>query len=154
MAVSSDSSFSCKLTWISVENSLTQAISWIASLHLVFRGLFCNLSCPFHYFLPHFVLVSLSLLKTKGQITIVYMEELWGYHCHYPKFQFDSHQTSEYGRAYNLHKISSFITLLHKAMIYTSGTDETKWRGYLNLWLLCCCHLVLRMWGQEGSVYL
>jgi len=52
----------------------------------------------------------------------------------------------------NLNKISSFITLLHKAMISIEGSDETKWRGYLNLWSLCCCHMVLRVWGQEGSV--
>jgi hypothetical protein len=61
----------------------------------VLPGLFCNLSCPFHYSLPLFVLVSHSLVKAKGQITIVHTEELWGCHCHYPKFQFHSHQTSE-----------------------------------------------------------
>ena len=105
VAVSSDSSFGCKLPLISIENSLTQAIFWIASLHLVLPGLFCHLSCPFHYSLPLFVLVSLSLVKAKGHITIVHMEELWGCHCHYPKFQFHNHQTSKYGPAYNLHKI-------------------------------------------------
>jgi hypothetical protein len=105
----------------------------------------------FHYCLPLIVLVSLSLVKTKGQITIVYIEELWGCHCHYSKYQFHNHQTSEYVPAYNSHKISYFITLLHKAMISAEGRDKTKWRGYLNLWSLCCCHMVLRMWGQEVS---
>ena len=51
MVSSSYSSLDCKLTWISVENIRIRAVFWIASLHLVFPGLFYLHSYPVHYFL-------------------------------------------------------------------------------------------------------
>lgn len=70
----------------------------------------------------------LSLVKTKGQTEIVYMEGLWGPHYHHPKFRLHSPQTSEYVSAYNSHKLaSSFITLLCTAiMVSTEGSDQKK----------------------------
>ena len=125
MASSNDSSLGCKLTRISVENIPTQAVFWIASLHLMFPGLFYDQSYPVHYCLPRTILVSLSLVKTKGQIIIVYMENLLGSYFHCPKFQLHNHQTSEYVSAYNSQKISSFVvTLLHKTMVCTEESDK------------------------------
>lgn len=63
---------------ISIENIHTQALFWIFSLPLLFPGLFFHQSCPVHYFLPFTVLFSLSLVETKEQITIIYVEELGG----------------------------------------------------------------------------
>jgi len=75
------------------------------------------------------LLYSLSLVRTKGQIENVYVEELWGCYCHSPKLQLHNHQTSEYVSAYNAHKISlSFVTLLCKAMVSAEGSDERKSR--------------------------
>jgi hypothetical protein len=67
-------------------------------------------------------------VKNKGQIEIFYMEELWGCHCHCPKYQLHNCQASKYVSAYKSHKIlSSFITHLHKAMVSTEGrTKENK----------------------------
>jgi hypothetical protein len=53
----------------------------------------------------------------------------------------------------NLHKIS-FITLLRKATIATDGGYERKCGVYLQLWSLCWSRVILRIWGQEGSVCL
>ena len=44
VASSSDSSLSCKLTWISAENIHTQEVFWIAFPHLGFPGLFYHQS--------------------------------------------------------------------------------------------------------------
>jgi len=54
---------------------------------------------------------------------IVVMEELWGGHCHCPKFQFHNDQTSEYVSTHNSHN-TFFVTFLHKAMI--SNGEVTK----------------------------
>jgi hypothetical protein len=96
MAVSSDSALHCKRIQISVENIDTQAVYWIASLHVLFPSLFFNQSCPVYCFLPFPVLVWLSLVKTKGQITIIYAEELGDRQ----KFQFHDRLTSEHVSAY------------------------------------------------------
>jgi hypothetical protein len=122
VVLSSDSSLGCKLTWFSLKNIHTQAVFWRAFLHFVF-------TIKATWFTTFFLLLylPLSLVKSKGQIEIVYMAELWGWHCHCPKFQFHNHQTSEHVSAYISHKIStSNITLIRKAMVSTEGSDERK----------------------------
>jgi len=61
----------------------------------MFPGLFYHHSYPIHHFLPLMVLVSFSLVKTKEQITTVYVVELWVGHCQCPRFLFHN-QSSEY----------------------------------------------------------
>ena len=45
---------------------------------MLFPGLFHHKIYLVHYLLPLAIFVSLSVVKTKGQIEIVYLEELWG----------------------------------------------------------------------------
>jgi len=127
VASSRNSSLGWELTWISADNVHTQTIFWVAFLHLVLSGLFFHQNYPGHYFLPLTVHVSLFLVKARGQIAIIYMEELWGHLCHWPKFQFHIHKKSEYISTYNSHKISlSFVTLLCKYMVSTEESDKRK----------------------------
>ena len=44
---------------------------------MLFPGLFHHKFYLVQYLLPLAILVSLSVVKTKGQIEIVYVEELW-----------------------------------------------------------------------------
>lgn len=117
VASSSDIPLGSKQTWISVENFHTQTVFWIA-----YPGLICHQSCPVHHFLPLIVLISLSVVKAKGQIASVYVEELCGCDYHCTKFQFDSHQTSQYESAHNSQNIV-FHNALYKAMI-----SKRKWQ--------------------------
>ena len=82
--------------WNFCRKYCTQAVFWIISVHLMFPVLFYDQSYPVHYYFPLSVLVSLSLVQTKGQIKVIYMEDLWGRHCHCPNFQLHIYQTSEY----------------------------------------------------------
>jgi hypothetical protein len=72
----------------------------------------------------------LSLVKTKGQIEIVYVDELWvchcPCHCHFPKLQFHNHKTSEYVIAYNHTYCRLPVTLLCKATVSTEDRNESK----------------------------
>jgi hypothetical protein len=78
------------------------------------------------------------------------MEELWGWHCHSPKFQFHN-QTHQNMYPHVTHKLlSNFIT--ENTMISTEGSYNRKYWGYLNLRSLSCSHMFLRMWGQKGCV--
>ena len=145
VASSSHSSLGCKLTWISVENVHTEAIFWIPSLRCVFPGLFCDSSHTVHYFLPLTVL-ALALVKSVGQIEIIYMEELWGRECHCPKFQLHHHQTSQYVSARNSRRTSySFIIVLCKVTVCIEGSDDRKKRGASE-----CMVAVLQLYGSEN----
>ena len=130
VASSSNSSLGFKWTWISVGITHTQATFWIAFLHLVLPGLLYHKNPPVHYILPLTVFISLSLVKVRNQIVIVVMEELWGGHCHCPKFQFHNDQTSEYVSTCNSHKtLLFFITFLYKAIISNGESDKGNNEG-------------------------
>jgi hypothetical protein len=59
---------------------------------------------------------------------IVVMEELWGGHCHWPKFQLQNDQNM-YPHITHTKHFSFFITFLHKAMISNTGSDEGNSEG-------------------------
>jgi hypothetical protein len=111
--------------------------------------LFFHQSCPFRCFLPFSVLVWLSLVKTKWQITIIYVEEfgglskIWVSRSSYIRICI---------RMYLTQNIVVFVNTPMQNHDSWLGSDERKYRGYMNLWLPCCSHTVLRLWGQEGSV--
>jgi hypothetical protein len=85
-----------------------------------------------------------------GQIEITYMKELWGRDCHCPKFQLHHHETSQYISAHNSCTTSlSFVIVLSKDMVCIEGSNGRKERGASECTVAV---LVLRMWGQEGSV--
>jgi len=93
----------------------------ILSASPVFR-LVLSSESPVHYFLPFTVLVSLSLVETKGHITINYVKGLRGL----SKISFSrSSDIRTCIRIYLQHKILlSVITLLRKATI--SNEEVTK----------------------------
>jgi hypothetical protein len=99
------------------------------------------------------VLVSLSQVKIKGQGHDCLGELVVGMSTSFSKISVSqSSETSQHISPYNSHQILSFITLLCKAMIATEGSCERKYRGYHNLWSVCCSHIILRMWGHDQSV--
>jgi hypothetical protein len=141
-----NSSLVCKLTWISVENIHTQAIFWIASLHLAFPCCMIRATWFTTFFL---LLYSLSLVRTKRQIEIVYAEELWGCYCHCPKLQLHNHQISEYVSVYNSHKI-----VFRATPMQSHGFCWKKWRKKIERVMESMVTWILRLWCQEGSVCL
>ena len=117
-------------------------------------GLFYDQGYLVHYFPPLAVLVSLSLATTKGRTKMFICNSCEDVPVPVTVQNF-SFTIIRDASAYNAHKMSSsFIILLCKAIVCTEGSDERKQTGYLNLWLLCCKYMGLRMWGQEGSVCL
>jgi len=93
-------------------NSLTvSCISW----PVLSSGLFSSLLSSFS------VLASFSLVKTKGEIAVVYVEGLWEGQCHCLKFKFHNYHTTEYVSTCNSHKISSYFVTLLCTVMFSKG---------------------------------
>ena len=151
MASSSDSSLGCKPTQISVENIHTLAIFWIASLHVVFPGMFYHQSEQVHCFLPLTVLATLTS-KNHGTVWNRLHGGVVGTSLHCSNFQLHNHKTSEYVSTYNSQKmLLSLITFLHKVIVSTEGSDKWKKRGVSQFTVVLLQSMVLRMWDQKGS---
>jgi hypothetical protein len=105
--------------------------------------------------LCHTSLVSLSLVKIRGQDHNCLRELFIRASLSQSKISVSqSSDTSEYVSAYNTQNSVIFYNTPMQTMIPTERSYKRKKRGYLNLWALCCSCVVLRMWGQEGSVCL
>jgi hypothetical protein len=104
-----------------MENIHTHAVFSIASLQLVYPGMFHLQNYLVHNFLPLTVLISLSLVNTERQNHDCLHGEVVGMTLSLPKnFSFTIIRHSEYVSTYNSHKLSNFIT--HKAMNSTKGS--------------------------------
>ena len=85
----------------------------------------------------------------RQKIAIVYVNWLWGRHCHCPNFHCHYNQRHQNVCPHVTHKISpSCRTFLRKAMIVI----EWKQREYLSEWSVCCSLLVLKIGGHGRSV--
>jgi hypothetical protein len=91
----------------------------------VFAGLFCHQSYPAHYFLLFTVLVSLSLVNSKGWYHDCLRKIVVGMSLSLSKIAVSqSSETSEYVSTYNWDKIQlSYMTLLLQS-------PDVNWRKY------------------------
>jgi len=108
---------------------------------------FYHQSQPVHYF-PPLLYLSLSLVKTKGRIEILYVDELWGCSCHRhcPQLQFHNQKTSE--------ECKQTVVVFHhsyaKPWLLPKTVTKEKKEGYRNQRSVCCNHVVLWMWSRES----
>jgi hypothetical protein len=110
--------------WNFCRKCCTQAIFWIVCVHLMFPGLFYDQSYLVHYYFPLSVLVSLSLVQTKGQIKVIYMEDLWGRHS---LSKLSASHSSNIRICIHI-KLKQNIIICHNALTQKHGLYWRKWQ--------------------------